>query len=187
MSGQMPIIGGDLVILDFIANYDIIGGYGDLYLLAEREGTVLASSDQVKFVEDMTVFKGLARYDGVPVIAEGFFEININNATATTTTTFETDYANTALGALGVTSVAGTAAGDTKIAFTGGAVSGTTFGYKVAGKVAAVASGDASTGYTILATGDDITAATGKVVTIVEFDANSRAIKVGSTQVVAKA
>lgn len=187
MNNQMPIIGGDIVLLDFIADYDIIGGYGDLYTLAEREGTVLASSEHVKFIQNQTVFKGLARYDGLPVIAEGFFVINIKNATATTTAAFETDYANTDLGALGVTSVAGTLSGDTKIAFTGGEVSGTTFGYKVAGKVATVECGDLATGYTTFATGDDITAATGKVITVVEFDANGRAIKVGSTQVVAKA
>jgi hypothetical protein len=103
MSNQMPVLGGDIVIIDDITDNDIIGGYGDLYLLVEREGASLASSDQVKFIEDMTVFKGLARYDGLPVIAEGFFVININNASATTTATFETDYANTELGALAVT------------------------------------------------------------------------------------
>ena len=187
MSNQMPVIGGEIVELDFVEDYDIIGGYGDLYTLAEREGTVLASSTEVKFIEDMTLYKGLARYDGIPVIAEGFFVINIGNTNATTTADFEFDYANTELGALGVTSIAGTATGDTKIAFTGGEVSGTTFGYKVLGKVAVVNSGDTNTGFTTNGTGADITAATGKVVTIVEFDAAGRAIKVGSTQVVAKA
>lgn len=187
MNNQMPIIGGDIVILDFITDYDVIGGYGDLYLLAEREGTMLASSEHVKFIQNQTVYKGLARYDGVPVIAEGFFVINIKNADAITAATFEIDYANTELGALGVTSVAGTLSGDTLIAFTGGEASGTTFGYKVAGKVANISCGDTNTGYTTITTGADITAATGKVITIVEFDAAGRAVKVGSTQVVAKA
>ncbi|HCP14827.1 MAG TPA: phage major capsid protein [Peptococcaceae bacterium] len=187
MNGQMPIIGGDIVVLDFMSNYDIVGGYGDLYLLAEREGTSLASSEHVKFIEDMTVFKGLARYDGMPVIAEGFFVININNASAATTKTFETDYANTELGALGVTSVAGTLSGDTLITVTGAEVSGTTLGYKVAGKAAAVSCGDSNTGYTAFTTPADITAATGKIITMAEFDAAGRAIKVGSAQVVAKA
>lgn len=187
MSNQMPILGGDIVVLDFMSNYDIVGGYGDLYLLAEREGVALAASEHVKFIEDMTVFKGLARYDGLPVIAEGFFVININNASAATTKTFETDYANTELGALGVTSVAGTLSGDTLITVTGAEVSGTTLGYKVAGKVATVNSGDYSTGYTTFTSPDDITAATGKIITVVEFDGAGRAIKVGSAQVVAKA
>ena len=187
MQQQMPILGGDIVILDFMNDYDIVGGYGDLYLLVEREGTVLATSEHVKFIEDMTVTKGLARYDGMPVIAEGFFILNINNATADTTAAFEIDYANTEIGALGVTSIAGTLSGDTKIAFTGGEVSGTTFAYKVGGKAVNVACGDSGTGWTVLATGDDITAATGKIVTIIELDASNRAIKVGSAQVVAKA
>lgn len=187
MQQQMPILGGDIVILDFMNDYDIVGGYGDLYLLVEREGTVLATSEHVKFIEDMTVTKGLARYDGMPVIAEGFFVLNINNATAATTTTFEIDYANTEIGALGVTSIAGTLSGDTKIAFTGGEVSGTTFAYKVGGKAVNVVCGDSGTGWTVLATGDDITAATGKIITIIELDANNRAIKTGSAQVVAKA
>jgi hypothetical protein len=188
MSNQMPILGGDIVIIDDITDNDIIGGYGDLYLLAEREGTVLASSDQVKFVEDMTVFKGLARYDGLPVIAEGFFVININNASATTTATFETDYANTDLGALSVISAASAStSGKTVIAVTGKEASGTTLGYKVAGKVADVACGDITTGYTTWNGTDEIAAATGKIITIVEFDDDGRAIKVGSASVTAKA
>lgn len=187
MSNQMPILGGEIVILDFMGNYDIVGGYGDLYLLAEREGAALSYSEHVKFVEDMTVFKGLARYDGLPVIAEGFYVINIKNADAATTELFPTDYANTELGALGVTSVAGTLAGDTLITATGAESTGTTLGYKIGGKVAAVKSGDVSTGYTTFESPDDITAATGKIITVVEFDANGRAIKVGSAQVVAKA
>lgn len=188
MNNQMPIIGGDIVTLDFIPNYDIIGGYGDLYILAEREGTSLASSEHVKFIQNQTVFKGLARYDGLPVIAEGFFMININNIDATTETEFEFDYANTELGALAVVSTADPATtGKTVIAFTGGEASGTTYGYKVAGKAANVNCGDKNTGFTTIATGASITAATGKIITVVEFDENNRAIKIGSAQIIAKA
>lgn len=187
LNGTMPIEGGEIVELPFVPDNDIIGGFGSLYLLAERAGSQFAVSEHVKFVEDQTVFKGTARYDGMPVFGEGFVIVNIANATATTTDTFETDYANTALGALGITSVAGTASGDTLIAVTGAAVSGTTLGYKVAGKVVNVNSGDSNTGYTTFTTPDDITAATGKIITMVEFDATGRAIKVGSAQIVAKA
>lgn len=84
----MPIIGGDIVLLDFIPDGDIIGGYGSLYLLAERAGTTLAQSEHVRFIEDQTVFKGTARYDGTPVFGEGFVGINIKNAAPTTTMTF---------------------------------------------------------------------------------------------------
>ncbi len=187
LNGTMPIESGDIVELPFIPDNDIIGGFGSLYLLAERSGSQFAVSEHVKFVEDQTVFRGTARYDGMPVFGEGFVIVNINNATATTTDTFETDYANTELGSLAVTSVAGTASGDTKITVTGKESSGTTLGYKVAGKVAAVNSGDSNTGYTAWDGSADITAATGKIITVVEFDGAGRAIKVGSAQVVAKA
>ena len=97
VSGQnntMPVIGGDIVVLDFIPDNNIIGGYGDLYLLAERAGTSLASSEHARFIEDQTVFKGTARYDGVPVIPEGFVAIGINGATVTTSVSFKPDSAN---------------------------------------------------------------------------------------------
>lgn len=102
VSGQtntMPIISGDIVELDFIPDNVIIGGYGSLYLLAERAGAQLAQSEHVQFIEDNTVFKGTARYDGRPVIGEGFIAINISQAdlqTAPTATavTFAADTAN---------------------------------------------------------------------------------------------
>ena len=91
----MPIIGGDVVLLEFMADNDIIGGYGSLYILAERSGSQLASSDQVKFIEDQTVFKGTARYDGMPVVGAGFVMVNIANTAPTTTVAFASDIANT--------------------------------------------------------------------------------------------
>lgn len=44
---QMPIIGGAVEILDFIPDNNIIGGYGQAYLLAERRGIELMSSEHV--------------------------------------------------------------------------------------------------------------------------------------------
>jgi HK97 family phage major capsid protein len=188
MNNQMPVLGGDIVILDFMANYDIVSGYGDLYLLVEREGTVLASSEHVKFIEDQTVFKGLARYDGLPVIAKGFVLMNIKNANATTSATFETDWANTEIGALGVTSAASaTTSGDTVITVSGTESTGTTLAYKVAGKAVDVKNGQKPVGFTDWDGDDEITAATGKIITVVELNGDGRAIKVGSCSVVAKA
>lgn len=94
MNNTMPIEGGDIVELPFIPDNDIIGGYGDLYLLAERAGASLASSEHVKFTEDQTVFRGTARYDGMPVFGEGFVIVNIANAAPTTTIAFASDTAN---------------------------------------------------------------------------------------------
>lgn len=77
---EMPIIGGEIVELGFIPDNVIIGGYGSLYILAEREGIVLASSEHVQFIEDNTVFKGVARYDGRPIFGEAFVALNISQA-----------------------------------------------------------------------------------------------------------
>lgn len=88
ISNEMPVIGGAIETLSFIPDNVIIGGYGDLYLLAERAGAKVESSDQVKFIEDQTVFKGTARYDGLPVIAEGFVAIGIKAAKPDATMTF---------------------------------------------------------------------------------------------------
>lgn len=94
MNDTMPIIGGTIETLDFIPDNVIIGGYGDLYLLAEREGTSIAQSEHVKFLEDQTVFKGTARYDGIPSIAEGFVAIGISGTKPTADMTFADDTAN---------------------------------------------------------------------------------------------
>lgn len=81
VNGEMPVIGGALEVLNFIPDDVIVGGYGDLYLLTERAGAAIEQSEHVKFIEDQTVFKGTARYDGLPVIAEGFVAIGINGNT----------------------------------------------------------------------------------------------------------
>lgn len=94
MNDTMPIIGGTIETLDFIPDNVIIGGYGDLYLLAEREGTSIAQSEHVKFLEDQTVFKGTARYDGIPSIAEGFVAIDISGTKPTSDMTFADDTVN---------------------------------------------------------------------------------------------
>ena len=95
MNNTMPAIGGEIVELDFIPDDNIIAGYGELYLLAERSGVSLANSEHFLFTSDKTVFKGTARYDGKPVIAEGFVVIGVNNVTPATTATFAQDTANT--------------------------------------------------------------------------------------------
>lgn len=90
----MPVVGGIIEVLSFIPDNVIIGGYFDLYILAERAGNQFASSEHVRFLQDQTVFKGTARYDGAPAIAEGFVAVGINGATPGTTMTFATDTAN---------------------------------------------------------------------------------------------
>lgn len=94
LNNTMPIVGGEIIVLPFMSDYDIAGGYGSLYLLAERSGAQLATSEHVKFLEDQTVFKGTARYDGRPVFGEAFVILNINNTDPTTSVTFAEDKAN---------------------------------------------------------------------------------------------
>lgn len=97
--GRMPVEGGIVEVLDFIPDDMVFGGYLDLYLLAERSATKFAQSEHYKFVEDKTVIKGTARYDGVPVIAEGFVAIGINNTTPSAgSISFVADDANTVQG-----------------------------------------------------------------------------------------
>lgn len=95
VDATMPVVGGAIEVLSFVPDDVIIGGYFDLYLLAERRGVQLAQSTEYRFVEDQTVFKGTARYDGLPVIAEGFVAIGINGTTPTASMTFAPDTANT--------------------------------------------------------------------------------------------
>ncbi|GFI71517.1 hypothetical protein IMSAG250_00722 [Clostridiales bacterium] len=95
--GIMPVAGGDIIVLsdDIIPDNNIIAGYGDLYLLAERAGSNIERSDEYRFAEDQVAFKGTARYDGVPVIPEGFVVIGIG-AAPITSATFAGDKANDA-------------------------------------------------------------------------------------------
>ena len=94
VDGTMPVIGGIIEVLDFVPDYQVISGYFDLYLLAERAGQKFASSEHVKFLADQTVFKGTARYDGLPVIAEGFVLQAVNSQSAVTSKDFAADDAN---------------------------------------------------------------------------------------------
>jgi HK97 family phage major capsid protein len=95
MNNVMPILGGDVVELDFIPANVIIAGYGMNYLVAERAGRQVAQSEHYRFIEDQTVFKATARYDGQPVIAESFVAIAINGGTVdASAVTFAADTAN---------------------------------------------------------------------------------------------
>lgn len=94
--GVLPVVDGDIDVLEFVPDGDIIGGYGDLYLLAMRSGMAIESSREVQFIQDNTVFKGKQRADGQPVIPGAFVAININNTNVTTTMEFAADTANDA-------------------------------------------------------------------------------------------
>ena len=94
--GTLPVITGDIDVLEFIPDGDIIGGYGDLYLWADRAAMQIESDRSVQFIQDNTVFRGKARADGAPVIPGAFVAININNKDVTTVMDFAADTANDA-------------------------------------------------------------------------------------------
>ena len=94
ITDTMPLLGGPIEELPFIPDNVIIGGYFDLYMLFERAGKQFASSEHVRFLQNQTVFKGIARYDGAPAIPEGFIVIGINGTTPTAAMDFPPDTAN---------------------------------------------------------------------------------------------
>ena len=84
----MPVIGGNIEEFSYIPDNTVIFGYFGAYTLAERAGTKLAQSEHVRFIEDQTVFRGTARYDGRPIIREAFAVFGIGGAPDTTTPKF---------------------------------------------------------------------------------------------------
>ena len=95
INNTMPVVGGTIEELNFIPDNVIIAGHFDMYLLAERAGVELSTSEHAFWVADMTGFKGTARYDGKPLENSAFVVIGINGKTPTATeVTFASDSAN---------------------------------------------------------------------------------------------
>lgn len=70
------IVGLRVVFSQYAPDNAVILGDFKQYLLGERAGTSLTSSTDVRFIEDQTVFKGTARYDGKPVNDAAFLLVN---------------------------------------------------------------------------------------------------------------
>lgn len=83
-NGQMPVVGGDIIVLNFVPDNNILVGYFDLYALLERLGMTVESSEHVKFLDDQLVMRAKARMDGKPVIAKAFAAIGLGVDPATT-------------------------------------------------------------------------------------------------------
>ena len=185
----MPVLGGTIVEFedDEIADNEIIGGFGGNYLMAERAGVKFASSDIPLFLEDQTVFKGTARYDGKPVAGEAFVIVNFANTNPTTEKDFAEDYANDGLNDLTLTAAAGGTAGKTVVTVSGTvAQSNPVLKYKV-GKVDVKAGDKTPAGFESLTSGTTaITAAAGKIITVIELDGSDRVISAGQVVSVPK-
>ena len=100
IGGVLPVVSGDIDVLEFMPDNDIVGGFGDLYLVGLRADMTIEQSREVQFIQDNTVFKGKMRADGIPVIPEAFVAINIAGSTPATSMSFAADAANTVSGVL---------------------------------------------------------------------------------------
>ena len=186
ISNTFPIVGGDIVELEFMADNDIAGGFGSLMRMAEREGLSIASSDIPFFLRNMTVYRSIGRYDGKPARGEAFVMVNFHNTAPTTSISFAPDYANSQIGTLIVTTAAGSTNGKSVVTVAGNG-SGT-LKYQSGGQAIPVANGETlGKGWTELPANKTIDGTTGQTITVVEVDGNGRAIAVGSGSVTAKA
>ena len=187
MQNTMPVIGGLIVEIPGLPDYEISGGFLDVYTLVERAGANIRSSDIPLMIQDQTLFVATQRMDGKPAVGEAFVAVSYDNTEVTTTLDFEPDYANSELGILTVTSAAGTANGQTKLTIAGNTPDAA-LKVKVGAQPAMVQIG-MKPGKTWVAytSGTDLTAATGTYATVVELDGAGKVVKAGSTVVTAKA
>lgn len=182
MSGienTMPVVGGEIITLEFMPDHMVAGGYGGEYLLVERDGGTFASSDAPLFIQDKTVFKGTARYDGQPASGEAFMAMTYDNTVPTTKMDFANDHSNTSPNALIVTSAAG-ASGQTKLTVAG-AVSASNKLMAFVGAPASIAKGmTPGKEWTEIKSGATaIPATTGMGATVVELDEDGKVISIG--------
>ena len=96
LQGVFPGTGYKVAFCNQIPEGDIHAGDYTKYLLAERKGKKVTSSTEVKFIEDITLFKATARYDGIPTREAAFVAIGLNGTDAKTEATFAPDMANQA-------------------------------------------------------------------------------------------
>lgn len=186
VNNTMPVLGGEIVEWEVMPDNEIAGGFLSLYRSVEREGTVLDSNTNVKWLENQTCFKGMQRRDGKPVLGEAFVIVNYGNVEPTTTTTFGKDYANSSIGTLIVTTAAGSANGKSVVTVAGNGAG--KLKYQVAGQTIPVGNGETlDKAWLDLPSNKTIDATTGQTITVVELDADGHATAVGSGSVTAKA
>lgn len=97
MNNTMPVVGGEIETLAFFPDDVILAGGEGLYALLERAGIHLNTYNQTLAIQNQTLFIGTSRYDGIPVIADGFIAISLGAAKPTASAvTFAADKANAA-------------------------------------------------------------------------------------------
>lgn len=191
LTDTMPVIGGKVELLDFIPDNEIVGGFLDEYLLAEREGGEISSSDQVMWLRNATCFKGSARYDGQPVRGEAYVAVNFANTNVTTAVEFGTDYANTPMNVLVCTAAAhGSTSGATIVTVSGAKADTPTLKYALkhpGGIAPGMTLAKVGGTWTSLTSGSTaISAAAGTPITVVELDSKSKIVSAGTVNSVPK-
>ena len=185
INNTFPIVGGDIVELEFMADNDIAGGFGDMMRMVEREGATIASSDIPLFLRNMTVYRSIGIYDGKPARGESFVLVNFRNTQPTTSISFAPDLANEKLGTLIVTTAAG---GSGKSVVTVAGNGSGTLKYQTGGQAIAVGNGERlGKNWLDMPTNKTIAAKSGETVTVVELDEAGRAVAAGSGSVTAGA
>lgn len=81
---QMPIIGGAVEELDFMPDGVIAGGYGGNYKWITRSVMTISVADQVRWLQNQVLYKGVERDDGAPMAGEAFAAFNIGGTTRPT-------------------------------------------------------------------------------------------------------
>ena len=186
--GTMPIIGGKIETLEFMPDHQIAGGFLDNYMLVEREGASVASSTEVKFLQDKTAYKATARYDGQPIHGESFVLVSYDNSAPITALDFAFDYANIRLNALVVTTAAGSAAKQSVVTVAGVKSAANKLMYIVGAPDGIESGAVPGEGWTAVTSGATVkNIETGAGLTVVEVDADGKVISKGFATVTAHA
>lgn len=164
----------------------IIGDLKEGIVLFDRKtltittSNVAAVGDLNAFEQDMTLARAIERLDVQQRDEEAYLYCYVDISA-------EADDAPTTLGELTVASAAGTASGSTKLTVSPPKATGNLYKYKVATAATAVTPGQSVQSWTLWDGTADITAETGKVITLVECSSDYKAVKAGSVTVTAKA
>lgn len=165
----------------------IIGDLKEGIRLFDRQGLIIKTSDVAMagginaYEEDMTLFRAIVRMDVQEWDGEAYIYAYLDADTSDAS-----DPPAPALGELTVTSAAGTDSGTTALTVSQAKAEGHIYKYKVSDAAMAVTAGQNVTSWSVWDGTSDITAATGKVITLVEASADYKAVKVGTVTVTAK-
>lgn len=184
-------------------NNDTIDGYPVVNLKALEKGSLYAGDFDYMYygipynmsykISEEAQLSTLTNEDGTPV---NLFEQELVALRVTMDVAFmivkdeafvKLEAGENKIGTLTVTSAAGTVSGNTAVTVTPAKASGNSYKYKVANEAADVDYGQSVKTWAVWDGTDNITAETGKVITIVECDSEYTAVKAGSATVTAKA